>query len=321
MATEPVNRPRCACRRGQSVSDYALAVGVIAATMSVMQPFFQRFVQAKLKEGVDGLLAISEADAQTGGKLTQRKGNDRRREGIPDGAGADTGVVATAPTESTRTVYEEAIGGRRVLTSTTAKPTESTSTVGGAVHARAFFRDVIRTPGQLLLKESGRPRSPLFVTKEEKERQARRTKREKHHKDLVKYHDEVSREMWEYVKDQARACYANDDKRCEQTLTRKIMEDPERFRRFAERYNRLRGLTPKKRGYLNPKDPAAAWAQVFDAPYADAAGGYSGPAYADPPASWFKEDGLVDVTQLSDAARWFLAGFNEVEVTDSPEAP
>ena len=279
-------------RRGQSLSDYALALGVVAAMMATMQPFIQRYVQAKIKDTTDDVLAISRDDLFDAGghlfpralrgRLTQRKGVDRREPNTGIGGGS---IVADVTSMSDDNWHEQVVGGRRYpdfsVTHTTTPPEQ-----------QVYFEDVQAQFGPIVT-----PFRQWIRSEARKKRDARRDRQfnaNVRHKDRKARRDEAERQeaerlreqLWDVAKSSAQACATSP--KC-----RSRYEDPQKWRKFANRWNRSVG---KKSPYrLDPNDPAGGFEKFYGVPLKDAASGLSDPAYRKAPDWWGqtdREDGL-----------------------------
>ena len=296
-------------RKGQSITDYALAIGLVAITMATMQTFIQRYVQAKIKATTDDVLALNVVDATNGGMLTQLEGTDVRKlnTGLAGGQ-----VVADIQSQSHVDLTETVVGGRRVATAYNNR-TGVVRSPSGVWGSRLFFRGVRPMPGELTVR-AGR----WFTTKQQKELAAKqaqeRKQRQREQERLKKQQEEQRKEAWEYTKEQARACYANDKKTCFTGLTRRVMEDPKKFQKFVKRWNRGRGKNDPFR--LDPNDPNAVWEKFYGVRYEDAATNWQGSEYDNVPASWVTPEGFTDPSKMPYVAQIFTTG--KIVVTPSP---
>lgn len=273
---------RRAWNRGQSVSDYAIAVGAIALTMGAMQPFLQRMVQARIKDTADGLFtteasdapdfsdAVTNAERNQWGMDTQREGIDRRKAGtgLP---GSD--LAADFSTRVDIDLAEQTSAGRYgVAFAKTSRVTD------GEAHFEGTRPAPVQTPIN--------PRR-WFKTEEQKKEAAHRWYENQQRKRERRQAEKARQQDWEALKEEARACYA--DPEC-----REIFTDRQKYREFARRWNKLFGRKLEQQQspyYLDPEgDPAAAFERWYGVPLEDAESGWSGEEYAEAP-DWYGKFG------------------------------
>lgn len=104
--------------RGQSITDYAIAISMVVVTLVTMQTFIRRYVQAEIRGKTDDLLAISDADATNPdwrgrGMETQRLGHETFRQ---DAGIGGTSTIFNATTTSNRQLTEQITGGKLRVT-------------------------------------------------------------------------------------------------------------------------------------------------------------------------------------------------------------
>ncbi len=320
-------------RRGQSVSDYVIAVGLVGATMATMQVFIQRYVQAKIKDGTDSMMAISTQDASKPqpwaasvaiaderGMATQRLGNDFR---LPSSGFNDKpDVVAEATSTQIRNMHEQGDGTRRVI--------DTADHSALVTNARSRFKGQGPAPTQLGVQPDTQ-KHPWFRTDARKKKDWERWQAKQAHdrevKARKKYEAERRAVAWDYAKQQARACYANNEKDCaiyvtaphgkKIYLTRATMENPEQWAKFVKAWNKGRNSKTDPL-YLDPNDPSAAWEKIYGVKYGDAGTNCEGPEYAAPPTSWLDKRGFTDTTKLPYVA---LLGYFGYALPTAPTTP
>ena len=272
-------------RRAQSLSDYALALGVVAAMMATMQTFIQRYVQAKIKDTTDDVLAISESDVvDTNGNLlsraergmkTQRAGTDVRKPnaGFIDPNTGQPTLVADVTSSTASLLVENVTNGRRYASG-------YLSGSGTPPNQRLYFKGKHQLPGDLATKTQA-----WFLTDEQKakrwEKLHQRKARERQRERQREQEEQLRQRLWSDAKSAAHACYAS--RQC-----RKLYEDPAKWRKFANRWNRLQGKNSPYR--LDPNDPTGGFEKVYGVALKDAASGWSDPAYEKPPDWWGQTD-------------------------------
>ncbi len=266
--------------RGQSISDYAIAVTAIAVTMGAMQPFMQRMVQARIKDTTDGMFAteapdapdftskIMNADRNQWGMDTQRKGIDRRKAGT----GLDDGNIVGDFSTAVAIELEEGVASGRYGV-TYASNTRVSS-------GRAHFEGTRPAPPQSPVKMG-----TWFRTESQREGAREFRKQRREHERQYGQRQQNKSQDWERIKEEARACYA--DPAC-----RAIFTDQDTYRAFATTWNSRFGKTLKQQQkknwyYLDPEgDPAAAFKAWYGVPLEGGADGWSGDAYAYRPAGF-----------------------------------
>lgn len=91
--------------RGQSLTEYALLLGVVGLFLFTMQTFVQRYVHARVKDTTDDLLVLAPAPELSSpirrqrGLLTQLKGVDLRKPGTGMGGSERVLWIPTATEE------------------------------------------------------------------------------------------------------------------------------------------------------------------------------------------------------------------------------
>lgn len=265
-------RNRC----GQSLSDYALAIGVVVAMMAGMQTYIQRAIQAQIKDTTDDVLAISEFDAtnpslDARGRLTQLKGIDRRQPNTGINGGS---IVADVQSASVASWDEGIRSGRRIAIA-------SASNTATPPNQQFYFEAVRSQPEGIVVS----PRQWFHSEKhKQREREGKVHPSDADRRRMRKHpfgEAETPEEQWERAKAEARACYA--DEQC-----RRRYEDPTRYRHFARQWNRRLGKSSPYR--LDPDDPTAGFKKMYGVSLEDGASGWSGSKYEEAPSWWGQAD-------------------------------